>query len=169
LSEDPQRLPDWKLAIAKMIALRSEDGDITYNDIIGEELDTVQVAEFLVVMGEVAVAAAAIRRAVTDELARRMASEEITAIEAAGVLVTWKPKKTTRVVDIDGFWSYMRANPHLLEPGFNPNSLRKTGIPASVFDTFFEEVPGVEPVISEIPMFVVERNRNKKEIIDADA
>jgi len=164
-SAEPSSLPRWQDIIARVIGFRSsdEDAEIDYGQLVGEELTTEQVAELLLIFTEINTAAWVAKKAMTAELARRMASEERTSLEVAGSLVTWKPKKEQRIVDTEGFWEYMKANPDLLPAAFNPNNTRKTGIPSHVFDTFFEVREGVEPVIGVVPMFIIEELRNKKE------
>jgi hypothetical protein len=166
MKTDTIPLPPWQAIIARVIAFRSsnEDADIDYDQLVGEELDTEGVAELMLIFTEINTAAWVAKKAMTNELARRMAAEERTSLEVAGTLVTWKPKKgDPKVTDTAGFWEYMKANPDLLEAAFNPNNLRKTGIPSSVFDTFFEVKDGVEPVIGTIPMHIIEKLRNEKE------
>lgn len=157
-------LPHWHQVLSRVLSLRAvnEEADITYPQLIGEELGTEGVAEMMVVMAEVAIAAAVARKAMENELARRMADDEVTAIEVAGQLVTWKPKKKLVIENEDGFWEYMMAHPEVLPYAFNPNTTRKTGVPSAVFDTFFREEMGVEPVMSTIPMWKIEENRNKR-------
>ena len=148
-SAEPSSLPRWQDIIARVIGFRSsdEDAEIDYGQLVGEELTTM---------------AGTVKKAIIAKMAELMAAEERTSIEAAGVLVTWKPKKSTRVVDLEAYWDYMRKHPELLPAAFNPNDMRKTGIPQTVFDTFFEEVPGVSPVIGLAPMWIIEMLRNKK-------
>lgn len=155
-------LPSWSQIIQRVIMARGEQGDIDYNQLVGEELATEQVAELMVVLGEIATSAGIAKGAIATELARRMKEEDRTGLEAAGQWVTFKPKRSTKVSNIEGYWKYMLANPELLPKAFNPNDTRKTGIPSSVFDTFFETTEGSEPVLSTIPLTVLEENRNKR-------
>ena len=63
----------------------------------------------------------------------------------------------------EGFWSWMRSNLELLEVAFNPNSIRKTGIPGSVFDSFYEVVESDKPKVVSIPVEIIEANKQRRE------
>lgn len=166
VTPSPQDPPTWQQVVSRAIRLRAEQAaseSIGYEELVGEDLTLEQVAELLVVIGEVATAAYKAKAAIAAHLASQFETEGRTSIEVAGMLVLFKPKRTLRVKDPDGFWEYMRANPELLDPAFNPNNIRKTGIPESVFDTFFEYEVGHTPEITEVPMWVIEDNKRRKE------
>jgi len=164
--EQPTFFGEVAQMVSRVLMLRVEKGDIDWAQLAGaadNELTTAELAQLYVSALEYRTAVGKTVNAMKDELARRMAAEEITSIDTATTLVTWKPKQTRKVVDSAGFWEFMANNPELYEVAFNPNDARSTGMPSSVFDTFFEKIPSVDPVLSEIPHEVLAEIRNKKE------
>ncbi len=144
------------------IMLRTEGEPPTYGELVGVDLNVEQLARLWIEAVEHQVAAKSVVAAIAAELGPALARHG-GPIEIDTELVFYKTKTGKRIADPQGFWEWMKANPELLEVAFNPNSARKTGMPSSVFDTFYETTESDDPVVSAIPVHVIEANKQRKE------
>ena len=144
------------------IMLRTEGEPPTYQELVGADLPVEQLARLWLETIEHQTAAKAVVAAVAAELGPALARHG-GPVEVDTNLVFFKTKKTKRITDAEGFWEWMKANSELLEVAFNPNAARKTGMPSSVFDTFYEDQETEDPVVSSIPVHVIEANKQRKE------
>lgn len=157
MSEHPYDL------IERAMRLRAEQNEEppSFQLLVGEDMEQSELAELWLVMVETQRAARNVVAAIADELGTAMGqSGEGTQIGEDWVF--YKTTKKSRIADPEGFWDWIKANPEFMEAAFNPNSIRKTGIPASVLDTFYEVVESDTPVVSSIPVHVLERNQQSK-------
>jgi hypothetical protein len=158
-------LPTAQQMVTWAMGIRIEDGaaeGFTVDELVGgQELSDHEVAQLWLSMQHYRRAASAAEKALADEMASRMAERE-SGLEVNGEWVMYKARKTKRVVDVEGFWEWMREHPESMASAFNPNSVRKTGIPPAVFDTFFEMVETGSPVLSSVPLEVLEAQKGAK-------
>ncbi len=159
MSDYEQPLPHDLVDIA--IGLRAEDAPPTFGELVGVDLPTDQIAELWLSALEYQRAAKSVVNAIAVQLGIQLEASG-KPVEVNGELVMYKTKKQSRIADPEGFWEWMKNNLEYLEPAFNPNSLRKTGIPESVLDTFYEVVESPKPEVSSIPVHVIERNKQRK-------
>lgn len=156
-------LPNTAQLTSWAMAIRAEDGaqqPVLYDEIVGVELDDSEVAQLWLSMVHYQRAAQAAVTALVTELGKRLEALG-TGIEVGDEWIMYTPSKSSRIADAAGFWQWIKDNPEYLEPAFNPNTIRKTGIPSSVFDTFFEVVEAPKATVSSIPLHVLERNRQR--------
>jgi len=149
------------------VSLRAEAEPPQYHELIGEDLPIDQLAELWLSLQEYQRAAKQALDAIAKELGAQLEDRD-GGIEVDAVWVSYKPRKSSRVTDIDGFWEFM-LNPEnigYLPKAFNPNNIRKTGIPESVLDTFYEVKETPTPVLSDVPVYVLNRNKARKEAND---
>ena len=134
----------------------------TYQELVGEDLPIDQLAELWLLTLYYQRAAKNVLDVVATELGKRL-QKHGGGVTVLDEWVVFKTSKSSKIEDPEGFWEWMKANPDLLEVAFNPNSIRKTGIPSSVLDTFYEVVESPNPVVTSIPVHVLERNKQRKE------
>lgn len=144
------------------LGLRSEAEPPSFGELVGEDIPDDQLAELWLSAVDYQRAAKAVVDALVAELGTRMKTTD-TAIQVGETLVFYKARISSRIVDNDGFWEWMKKNPDLMEAAFNPNSIRKTGIPASVLDTFYEKVEKPNAEVQQVPVHVIERNKKGKQ------
>lgn len=74
------------------------------------------------------------------------------------------PKETC--INTSGFLLWLEANPGHAVRVINPNSVKKASLPPAVRDTFFEKTrvykPDTEPVLTAVPIQVLEDNKTRK-------
>lgn len=150
------QLTTWALGI------RAEDGaaeGITADDLLGgQELSDDELAQVWLSQQYYARAAQAAAKALGEELASRIEARG-TGLEVNGEWIMYQSRKTNRIVDAKGFWEWMRQHPEYLDKAFNPNATRKTGMPPAIFDTFFETVETGSPVLSSVPVEILEAKK----------
>ena len=156
-----QAIPHPGVLTDAAVMFRAEGEPPTYNELVGEDLDDDELGQLWLTMTEYQRAAKVALDAITQELGSRLADRD-TGLTVGTDWITYKPRRTSRVVDSEGFWEWIKANPDYLEAAFNPNSIRKTGIPSAVLDTFYEVVESPQPMVSSIPVHVLERNKQRK-------
>ncbi len=144
------------------VMLRTEGEAATYQELVGVNLRVKQLAQLWIEAVEHQRAAHNVVLEIAAELGPALATHG-GPVEVGTELVFYKTKKRKQIADPEGFWQWMKANPGLLEVAFNPNAARKTGIPSSVFDTFYETIESDDPVVSSIPVHVIEANKQRKE------
>ncbi len=159
MSDYEQPTPDDLVDTA--LRLKAESPP-TYQELVGVDLPIDQLAELWVLVVAYQRAAKNVVDQVAKELGQRL-EKHGSGVTVLDEWVMFKTRKSSRIADPEGFWEWMKANPDLLEAAFNPNSVRKTGIPSSVLDTFFEVVESPTPELSSIPIHVLERNKQRKE------
>ncbi len=155
--EQPQAAALVDLAIR----LKAEEPP-AYGELIGEDLPIDQLAELWLIMVAYQRAAKNVVTALATELGVQL-TEHGKGVTVLDEYVVFKTRKSSRIADPEGFWEWMKQNPDMLETAFNPNSIRKTGIPSSVLDTFYDVVETPNPVVEAIPLHVIERNKQRKE------
>ena len=150
--------------IERATRLRAEQTDDapSFQELVGVDMETEELAELWLILVEYQRAARNVVAALAAELGTKLEASG-NGVEIMDQWVFFKKKRTSRIADAEGFWEWMKANPEYLEAAFNPNTMRKTGIPASILDTFFEQVEKPEPEVSSVPIYVLERNKAKKE------
>ncbi len=141
--------------------LKTEES-ATYGELIGVDIPLEQLAELWLMMVAYQRAAKNVVDVLAGELGVQL-EEHGKGVTVLEEYVMYKTKKSSRIKDAEGFWEFMKANPELLEVGFNPNAMRKTGIPSSVFDTFYEVAETPKPFVQSVPTHVIERNKQRKE------
>lgn len=142
--------------VDRLTRLKAESGDVRYGDLIGEDLDDVDVAELWLLMDAYKTAANQAARIVGDEWVKRYA--ESGAIEIGEWLVYVKHHRTDeKCSDPGSFLSWLAKHPDQIVAVVSPNSVKKGSLPPAVRDTFFEkvkvELPEAQP--SSIPLEMI--------------
>lgn len=147
--------------VARAMALRSEGEPPSFDELVGEDMPVDQVAELWLSAQEYQRAAKNVLDAIALHLGNMLEASG-KPVEVMDMLVVYKTKKSSRIADEGGFWNWMKENPEYMT-AFNPNTIRKTKVPPSVLDTFYEVVETPQPVVTSIPVHVIERNKARKE------
>lgn len=154
-------VPTPETMVKQAIILRTEEQP-TYDELVGVDLPTEDLAELYIRMQEYQRAAKRVLDVLASELGDAL-TELGTGVQVGDDWVMFKPRRSSRFMgDSEGFWEYMLANPELLPKAFNPNTLRKTGIPESVLDTFFDIEESAQPFVSTVPIHVLENAKRQR-------
>ena len=152
-----------------VMRLRSEEGDITFEDLDVEPGDLESLADLWLLASEWKTAANLVEKVIGAELISRGLPNH--SVEVAGLLV-FAALGTTRenCTDVEAFFDWLDDNPSQTRRIFNPNAVKKGSLPPAVRDTFFlkEKVvkPDSEPVPVAVPVQVLEDNKIKKGLAD---
>jgi hypothetical protein len=159
MTPTPQSLVD------KAVRLRAESKvPLAYNELVGEYLSDVQIAELWLILDEYQTAVNAVVAAVGDKWVEVWEGRGNRGLEVDGYLIGAKKGYTReRCTDQAGFFSWLLENPSQGLAAVNPNSVRFGSLPPAVRDTFFEKEDVVKPdAVAKpvaIPVEVIERNR----------
>ena len=142
------------------------EGDISFEDLIEEEVETEALAELWLLYDEYRAAANRVEKILNDELGRRMKEEDSRFSIGDWQVFLGYRSTSEKCIDADGFWQVILADPDQVPRYFNPNVARMGSLPPSVRDTFFEKTrpPKAEKMAVAAPAQVLEDARTKREL-----
>lgn len=147
--------------------LRAESKEtITFEQLVGEDVDIDGVASMWLAQTEWKTSASAVEKAIADHLAGLL-TERGHGLEVNDhVVFLTKGTKRERCIDVAGFFEWLRGNPDLLDRILNPNAVNKGSLPAAARSTFFEQTletkPDFVPAPTTVPVDVLEDNKQRK-------
>ncbi len=158
-----------KDATETVMFLRTEDGEITLDDIVDIDTDSEDLAEIVAGLWLLAVAwksaANRVEKIIGAEVVKRL---EGGSVEVAGHLVfTTKGSSTEKCIDVEAFQDWLEDNPDQSRRILNPNNVKFGSLPPVVREKFFEKKTVVKPdsttLPASAPLEVLEANRLKTE------
>lgn len=148
-------LHDWTTYAAHV---NREDGNLTFDQLTGEEFTTEELARLYVEAEAWATAAGKVKAAIAQALIAVV--EE--PVEVDGWLV-WKGESKKEVcIDPEGFGEWLGRNPTLVGRLFNPNVARMGALPPAVRDTFYEKQTYGRVEVQAAPLQVIEDAKRRR-------
>jgi hypothetical protein len=158
-----------KDATETVMFLRTEDGEITLDDIVDIDTDSEDLAEIVAGLWLLAVAWKSAANRVEKIIGAGFVERcEGRSVEVAGQLVfTTKGTPTEKCTDIEAFHDWLEDNPSQIRRILNPNNVKFGSLPPIVREKFFEKKTVVKPdsmtLPASAPLEVLEANRLKQE------
>lgn len=144
-------LADW---VKWVVHANREDGDITLEQLTGDQFDREELAALYLEAQTFATAAGKVREAVASALLEKLDKP----VRVDDKYLVWAGQKQREVcVDVDGFSEWLEGNPSLAFRIFNPNTVKKGSLPEAVRSTFFEKQKYGIVEVQAAPLEVLEK------------
>ena len=156
-----------KDATETVMFLRTEDGEITLDDIVDIDTDSENaeiVASLWLLAQSWKSAANRVEKIIGAALVDRLKGG---SVEVAGQLVfTTEGTSTEKCTDVEMFYDWLEDNPAQARRIFNPNNVKFGSLPPDIRARLFEKKTVVKPdsmtLPASAPLAVVEANRLKE-------